>query len=370
MVRTVAQQGGAERLAVQIAARLDPQRFSSCLVSTRDPQEVEGPDAERALSELAAAGVPFVGLGRKGAIGPRGWARFVREARARDAALLHAHAFGTNVWATLLRRPAGARAVVCHEHTWSYEGQPLRRVLDRELIGRFADAFVAVSREDRRRMIEIERVHPGVIRYVPNGAPPGAGPSGRDVRAELGIPADAPVVGSVGHLRRQKAYWVLIRAAALLREHHPGLRVLIAGAPADDPEPAALIDELGLGDTVHLLGPRPDAPDVVAALDVAVCCSDFEGMPLSVLEYMEAGVPVVASAVGALPDLIEDGISGRLVPRRDPQALAAAIGALLADPARARELGEGGRERRRAEFDLEPMVRRLEDLYDELLGGG
>src|SRR4029077_16174746 len=107
-----------------------------------------------------------------------------------------------------------------------------------------------------------------------------------------------------------------------------------------------------LVDAVMLLGARTDVPDVVHAFDVAVNCSDFEGTPLSVLEYMDAGLPVVAARVGGIPSLIDHDAHGLLVPRRDPVALADALDALLADPDRRRAMGAAGRMRRRAGVDL------------------
>ena len=101
------------------------------------------------------------------------------------------------------------------------------------------------------------------------------------------------------------------------------------------------IDALGLGEVVTLLGMRADVPDLLAAADVAVCCSDFEGGPLSVMEYMGAGLPVLATEVGGLPELISDGENGILIPPRDPGALAEAAAALLADPERRPTAGRG-----------------------------
>ena len=167
-------------------------------------------------------------------------------------------------------------------------------------------------------------------------------------------------------LRPEKRFDVLVRAAAELVARRPEARVLIVG---DGPERArleALVAELGLSHSVRLLGARDDVPDVLAALDVAVTCSDFEGTPLSVLEYMEAALPVVATRVGGLAHLLEDGVHGLLVPRRNPAALAEALDVLLGDPARRRAMGAAGRERRRAEFDLDVMVARVEELYERL----
>jgi glycosyltransferase involved in cell wall biosynthesis len=118
---------------------------------------------------------------------------------------------------------------------------------------------------------------------------------------------------------------------------------------------------------VVLLGARTDVPEVLAALDVAVCASHWEGSPLSVMEYMASGLPIVATAVGGVPDLIEPGVHGLLVAPGDPVALAGAVARLLRDPAAARAMGRRARERQRREFDLGVMVRRLERLYVDLL---
>jgi glycosyltransferase involved in cell wall biosynthesis len=183
---------------------------------------------------------------------------------------------------------------------------------------------------------------------------------------ELGIGAEDPVIGAVSRLRWEKAYEVLIRAAALLRPQFPRLRVLIAGNGSERPKLESLIEELGLEGTVTLLGYRPDVPDVLEALDVAVSSSVYEGSPLSVMEYMDAGKPVVATRVGGVPDLIEDGVNGLLVESQDSSSLAASIAELLRDPDRRAEMGARGRQRRRSEFDIDVTVKRLEGLYEEL----
>jgi glycosyltransferase involved in cell wall biosynthesis len=282
--------------------------------------------------------------------------------------VLHTHKFGSNLWGTIIGRLARVPVIVAHEHTWSYEGQPLRRLADRAVIARGSSAFVAVSREDQRRMIEVEHVRPQDTIFIPNGIPAPPAASGHDVRAELGIAPDAPVIGTVSVLRPQKALDVLLRATKILVEEFPGLRVLIAGEGDRRLALEELAGELGLEDTVLFLGVRTDVPDVLAALDVAVSSSDFEGSPLSVMEYMEAARPVVATRVGGIPDLIDDGEQGLVVEPQDPAAFAAAVAQLLRDPERARRMGERARERRRTEFDIDVMVRRLEALYEELSG--
>lgn len=354
--------GGAERFATVVAMKLDRERFDSLVVSTRNS---DGP----LVDEVRAAGIRVVDFDRSSRHDVRSWARLTRFLRRERIDVLHAHKHGSNVAGTIVGRAARVPVVIAHEHTWSYEGQRLRVLLDREIVGRGADAFLAVSREDRRRMIEIEGVRPEKARFLPIGISAPPPPSGRDLRAELGIPAGAPVVGTVCALRKQKALDVLVRAAAELAAAFPGLRVLIAGGGREEGQLRALARELGVEDTVQLLGfwPPADVPDLLAALDVAVNTSDFEGSPLGIMEFMEAGLPVVATSVGGVPDLIEDGVHGLLVDRGDHHGVADAVARLLRDPALAGSLAEAGRERRRAEFDVDTTVRNLEQLYVELL---
>jgi glycosyltransferase involved in cell wall biosynthesis len=264
-------------------------------------------------------------------------------------------------------RAARVPTIVAHEHSWSYEGQPVRRFVDREVIARGCDLFLTVSEEDRRRMIEIERIDPAQIRFLPIGITP-RGPSGRDLRRELGIGPDAPVLGALGHLRPQKAHEVLFSAVATLMPRFPSLRVLVAGGGSEEERLHALVAELGLTEVVTFVGTldAEEVPDFLAAVDVSVNSSDFEGTPAALIEAMAAARPVVATRVGGTPALIDDGVHGYLVPPRDPGALADAVARLLEDPDLRAELGRRGRERQQLEFDFDAMVRRLEAIYDEL----
>ena len=371
LIDLLSAQGGAEQLALGIATRLNPERFESILCVSRWPISGKWRQVDTswrpALEQVEASDVRFLPLRRRYKVDPAAWMRLERFLRRERVDILHTHKFGSNVWGALVGTAARVPVILAHEHTWSFEGQPLRRFLDRELIARASDRFIAVSQEDRRRMTEIERIDPSQTLFIPNGVPAAPPASGKDVRAELGIASGAPVLGVVGLLRPQKAHHVLLEATATLIDRWPDLQVLIIG---DGPERAKLerlAGELNVAQAVRFIGLRRDVPDVLRALDIAVCCSDFEGSPLSVLEYMAASLPVVATEVGGLPDLIEAGVNGLLVAPGDPAALAAALAQLLSDPHKAREMGVRGMERRTAEFDINVIVDRLEGLYGELL---
>ncbi|MCW3014333.1 MAG: glycosyltransferase [Solirubrobacterales bacterium] len=384
--------GGAEHVAEEIARRLDPVRFASVICVTRmPPEDGAPPDVHEALERLRAAGVRVVPLHRRSALDLSAWGPMVRMLRDGPIDVLHAHKFGSNLWGAVFGRAFGVPVIIAHEQTWSFEGQRLRRLLDRHVTARGVDLFVAVTEADRRKMIDVSGIPAESLVVVPNAIATPTPSGARRPRPEPG--PRVPVIIAVGVLRRQKAFDVLIRATSLLRRDHPEVRTLIVGGAVTTVEPdepdrlrrlvsalggpdavehdepdrlRRLVSELGVGDCVTLLGARTDVFDLLAAADVAVSCSSFEGSPLAVMEYMEAGTPVVATRVGGVPDLIEDGVHGLLVDPGDPEALARAISALLDDPSRAAVMAHRARERRRREFDIDQTVRRLEELYVEL----
>lgn len=358
--------GGAERIALELTRRLDQDRFRPYMCVTHAPFGGYDELADEAEAAVVAAGVPVLRLERRSTLDVPPWRHLYALLRRERIDVLHSHMFRSGVAGTLIGRIARVPVLIAHEHSWSFQGRPLRKLLDREVIARGSDAFVAVSREDERLMIEVERIAPEKIRFVPNGIPPLLRAHGTDVRSELGISPDAPVLGAVGVLRSEKAFEVLVHAAAILREEHPDVRVLIVGEGPERGMLEAEIARRGLGGVVILTGHRPDVPEILDALDVAILCSDREGSPLALTEYMAAGRPVVATRVGGIPAVIEDGVEGLLIEPRDPVALAAATGRLLRDRELGARLGAQARERQLAEFGIDAMVQRFEDLYVEL----
>jgi glycosyltransferase involved in cell wall biosynthesis len=361
--------GGAEGFAALLAGRLDPERFESTICATRWQGVAEDLDARERLADTPAE---LITMSRGSRLNLRPWWWLVREMRRRRIDILHTHMLGSNIWGALIGPLVPVPVLIAHEHSWSWQGQHFRRLLDRHLVARRADAVVAVSRLDRRLLTEVEGIPPEKTRYIPMGIPtlppPRTEPAA--VRAEFGIGPDQPVVGAVAALRPQKNFDLLIHSVAALREEFPGIRLLIVGGDDGTQGQVVRLTELagslGIGDAVTLTGPRTDAFDLITSFDVGVLSSDYEGSPRSVLEYMEAAKPVVATGVGGVPDMVRDGETGILVEPRDPVAFADAIGELLRDPDRAAAMGRAGRDLRRREFTIEAMVNRVQDLYLEL----
>jgi glycosyltransferase involved in cell wall biosynthesis len=367
MVDGIGTQGGGETLARSLAMGLDPDRFERTFCVTR-----WGPESDTSsLPELEGAGVHFLGLERDSRFARRPWRELLAYVAEHQVAVMHTHKVGSNAWGALLRRWSKVPVLIAQEHGVTEEDAGRRGLLDKRLIAPRVDAFVAVCEADKERMIDVG-VHAQKIRVIRNGIAAHAPAVGEtEMRGSLDIPPGAPVVGAVAMLRPEKALDVLIDAAALLAPKIPGLIVLIVGGPAwTEPEVADQLHEharaRGVADTVRFLGLRRDATDILTVFDVAVLCSDREAAPLAILEYMEAGKPVVATRTGGIPEIVEDESTGILVEPRDPAALAEAISSLLEDQDRAARFGAAGRERRRREFDIDLMVQRFEDLYEEL----
>jgi glycosyltransferase involved in cell wall biosynthesis len=354
--------GGAERVARDLLVELDPKRFERVLFLSRPPADRTG---DRVVADLRRQGVAVRSLRRRFRYDPLAWRPLVQTLRRERIDVLHTHAFGQNAWGSVIGRLTRVPVVIAHEHNRAFSGRALAPVIDRELIARCASAMIVVSREARRRMIEVERIAPQRLTLLPNGIralPPGD----RRVRAKLGIGDDEPVMGTVCIIRSEKALEVLVRAAAIVIRDFPRLRVLIVGDGPDRASVEAVTDQIGLSERVLFTGARADLPDVLAAMDVAVLSSDYEGSPLSVLEFMDAGKPIVATRVGGIPELIEDGVHGVLVPPRDEAALAAAVKGVLRDMDGGREMGARARDRCRREFSLDRTVERLQQLYEQL----
>ncbi len=351
--------GGAERFAVGLAAAMPRDRFRVSLCATRG---VSGSLA----SALDEAQIPHFGLGRSGRYDLRPFRTLIRFLRRERIELLHTHKFGSNVWGSLFGRLGRVPAIVAQEHTWSWEGQPLRRLLDGQLIGRLADRFVAVSEADRRRMVELEHVPAHKTIAIPTAFVARSEPPGGDVRGELGVPPGAPLIGTVAQLRPQKAVEVLVDAFALLLADHPDAHLVIVGDGPCRADLTTTTRRSPLAGRVHLPGARTDVGAVLDELDVAAMSSDFEGLPLFMFECMAHRTPLVTTAVGGIPDVVDDGINGLLVPRRDPEALASALARVLDQPGLGRRLSEAAAVRL-PEYSMERAAERFGSLYEELL---
>jgi glycosyltransferase involved in cell wall biosynthesis len=195
--------------------------------------------------------------------------------------------------------------------------------------------------------------------------------SDRSFRNELGISEREVLVGAVGNIRVSKAYPMLLQAAALLKQRGTGCRIVIVGQGDDSlhDEVLALRHQLGLEQDVILAGFRGDIAQVMNSLDLYVLSSSAEGFSLTTVQAMACGVPVVATRCGGPEEIVDDGITGRLVPPNSPGALADAIEALVSDSALRARLGPAGRAVVERKFSLQSMVNGYAGIYDRCVRG-
>jgi glycosyltransferase involved in cell wall biosynthesis len=358
LINKLAEQGGAERFTLGLAANLPRSRIEPWICVTRGASDY-------ALQTLRAAEVPCVNIGRRGRWDSYRLALLLRLLRQRRFDVLHAHMFGSNVWGTLIGRFASVPVVLAHEHTWSYSGHPVRAWVDGRVIGRLSSRFIAVSRSDARRMVEYEHVPADRVLVMPTAYVPRKGANG-NIRAELGLRSADPLVATAAVLRPQKAIDVLLDAFTLLRREVPNVHLVIAG---DGPMRQELEHHMRTArnqEHVHFLGLRGDVESILWQADVAALASDYEGMPLFAFECMANRTPLVASSVGGLPELIEDGVSGVLVPPRNPKALAGALSGLLADSGRRERISAAASELL-SSFTIDRVAAQYAELYERLV---
>lgn len=317
------------------------------------------------LAEREGFGVAVADVGRLHRLG--GALALRRLLRREGVSLLHTHTLAAaNALGRLAARAAGV-PVVSHLHIESRFRRataPLLRTAD-NASARLCAALIAVS-DDTRRAYE-RQGYPRRIVVVHNGVAPPA-PSDGDVRTELGIPAEAPLVGEVARLCDVKGQRELIAALAEVPDAH----AVLVGADLEQGGAYTLAlereaERVGVRDRVVFAGRRDDVPAILETLDVFALPSWTEGLPLVVLEAMAHGRPVVATPVGGTPELVVDGETGLLVPPRDPGALADALRRLLGDSALRRRMGSAGARRVADHFGEEAMTRRVHELYLEAL---
>lgn len=348
--------GGTERLIVELVKRVHQQIPTA--VCCLDGKGLWAPEVE-------ALGVPVVPLNRPAGFHLATAARLADVIAETGATLLHCHQYSPFVYGRL----ASVRTrtpIVFTEHGRHSDAPPSRkRALVNRLLARGVPALYAVSGELRRHMLA--EGFPARVGVIWNGIEPGDAPSAEErlaVRRALGIEPDAVVVGSIGRLDPVKDFPTLVAAFARARASQPGMRLVIIG---DGPERAAIenaVAAVGAEGSIRLLGHRQDARALLAAVDIYANSSISEGISLTLLEAMAACCPIVATAVGGTPEVVQHESTGILVPPRSPEAMGIQLEALAAAPDRARRYREAGRARVLEHFTLDRMVGAYRTLYE------
>jgi glycosyltransferase involved in cell wall biosynthesis len=319
-----------------------------------------GLDAERFHRALAGRDVPYVRVPIGGDVSPRVARDVVRAVRAERPDLLHTHMVHADVYGSVAAHALRVPFASTRHNDDRYLLGPFRFV-DRAFmhgVGRIVAISEAVRLFHARAGLPGEKlvtIHYGLD--DPPSTPSEVAPD------DVGIPADAPLALAIGRLIAQKDHATLLRAFARV----DGAHLAILGWGPLEEETKALAGELGLTGRVHLLG-RVEPRDWLARADVFVHTSRWEGFGIVFLEAMLNRLPVVATRVSAIPEIVVDGETGLLAEAGDHAAIAASLDRLLADATLRRALGDAGYERARADFSVDRMTERTIAVYEEMLG--
>lgn len=286
--------------------------------------------------------------------------------------VIHTHQMGA-LFYVALSLGRGADPLVVHtEHGRHYPGRLRARVLAR-LAGAFASRFYCVSTDIATSVISHRIVAPEKVRVVYNGVETVRffrQDDRNELRRRLRLPAGVPMIGTIGRLDGIKRQDRLIRAFAALKQRVPSAHLLVVGDGPLMGELRAHVERLGLAESTSLVGYQAEPECYLRAMDLFALTSQSEGMPLVILEAWASGVPVVASRVGGVPEMIEQGVTGLLFEPGDDGGLVSALERLLTDPAEAARLAEAGRAIVRARYDVRVVALTYHDDYRALLGRG
>jgi glycosyltransferase involved in cell wall biosynthesis len=351
--------GGAERLLVSCARAMDRTRFDVEVAYLL-------PNKDALVGELADAGIPAHCIGSDRQLDVSWVWRLRQLVRQHQYDIVHTHMPIPAVAARLGLWPGRPRLVHTEHNTWhryrwpTYAANLATYALNDHVI---AVSHAVADSIELRRVPHLRPMPPVevLVHGIDFDAQPG--PDGRDAaRQLLGLPADIPVVGTVGNLTAKKDQATMLRALRLLQQPHPGARLVIIGTGPLQSELQREAQRLGIAQLVLFTGMRDDVPHLLPAFDVFTLSSRFEGLSIALVEALAAGVPAVATAVGGIPEVVTDGREGLLVPPGLPDALAAGWDRLLSDDQLRRRMSAAALERSLA-FDVRRAVRRIEQIY-------
>ncbi len=291
--------------------------------------------------------------------------------------VVHAHLTGANILAIVLAALQGVPLRLTHDHTHD-EFRSLSvvpRWLDAQA-NRLNHHVIAVSSSIRAFLCREEGVSADKISVIYNAvdllrfSPNNDLTAPQEGRRKWGLPPEALIVGGVGRLHYQKNFRLFLEVAAEVCKRVPQAFFVIAGEGAEMPALEELSRQLGIASRVRFLGFVKEMPELYECLDLLLLTSHFEGTPLTVLEAMAMGVPVVASRVDGVAEVLQDGQDGMLVSPGRGDLFVEEICRVLDDPDLRRGLARAGQEKARRQFSAEAMVRRVEDLYRRYLENG
>ena len=340
--------GGAEKMMVDLARFTNRELFSVEVLCLRTGGFWE--------DELRQAGVPFTVLGSLRRPIIFDFFKLVRFIRAAAPDIVHTHLFGADFYGRLAASFAGVKKIISTEQNLNWNENWLKKIAKRCTAG-LAQKIIAASGAIKEYLINEEGVLENKIEVIPNGVE-----LDKFINKSREYEVGEPIVGSIGRLSPQKGFDFLLEAAADI----PGLKVLIAGEGGEKQILEKIAANLDITGRVRLVGVQKDVPVFLESLDIFVLPSRWEGFGIVLLEAGLSGLPVIASRIDGIAEIIKDGENGILFEPGNVAELAEKLKKLLADPAERARLGKNLQQRVAAEYDIKKIVKRYEAVYQKI----
>ena len=354
--------GGMERVIMDLCRYIDPDRyrFSICCTSVRGPL----------ADQMEAEGIPVIFCRNQSRV-----AKYLRGLelnrifKRADIDILHTHHMPAFIDSVIGTRLTKVPVLINTDHCKDYQTEKRHLMTMERIASCFADEIVAVSHHTRDEMIQYEKIpaEKGSVIYNGIHVKLTRKESPEELRKEFGLRPDEMVIGTVGRVVDQKGFDLLLQSAPYVLRRFPKTKFMIVGGGEREQDLRRLASELGISNQVIFTSWRRDAVDLIQIFDSFALTSRFEGMPMVLLEAMALSKPIVATAVGGVPEVVQNGYNGVLVNDREPEHTAKALLELISDRGLAQRMGSHGRMRYEKYFTAETMAALYEERYRKYL---
>jgi len=367
----------AKRHILQLIGDLDPGGAENVVANLANGLQTSGYDVticSRKTGSLIQRlhNVPVLILPKRRSVDLRYLLKFTLFLHHRNIDLVHSHLFGNNLYGFLASLLTGRKSILTIHGEDCFASK--KRMIFYRLVAPFVSRIIAVSKSLHNQLTQDLCIKEEKVTLIPNGIDTARFQKKIDLiykKKKLGLPTDAPLIGAIGNIKPVKGYDIFLEAAVSVKQKFPEACFIIVGGVYQYKEYMKELEvqtwENDLQNQVYFLGKRDDVEEILPLLTVYVLPSRSEGSPIALLEAMASGRPIVATGVGGIPDIIENDISGLLIPPADPSSMANAIIQLLENQSMAKKMGEHAQRVVEECYSVNSMVEKYLILYDEVL---
>ena len=353
--------GGLERVLTTIVSNLNKEKYNVSVWCLREG----GFFADKLVKEGIEVKILHILSSRN----PVSICRLYKLFRSHKFDIIHTHAYSAGTSGRMSAFLAGIPVIISHNHSvYDYYNTYYHFV--EWFLSLITDRIICVSDIINRFANETQRINSKKLITIHNGIVSEHTVSEKrtsGLRKELGIPVDHSVICTIAHMEEHKGIKYLLESASLLLQSRNDVSFLVVGEGALKEKLKILCADLKIEENVIFAGERGDIPEILSLTDIFVLPSLREGLPLTILEAMACGKPVIATNVGGIPEVVKDGVSGILISPKDPEALHSAMNELLGDREKMKKMGHNGKRVYSESFDSKTMIGKIEDLYDSLM---